>query len=65
MLTRLVPEIQRTADLIQEISAASNEQNAGAEQINKAPEPAGSRYPAECLFFRGNGVNIGRTLQPG
>ncbi|GAB1410123.1 hypothetical protein MASR1M90_12770 [Desulfovibrionales bacterium] len=36
MLTRLVPEIQRTADLIQEISAASNEQNAGAEQINKA-----------------------------
>ncbi|GAB1410069.1 hypothetical protein MASR1M90_12230 [Desulfovibrionales bacterium] len=36
MLTRLVPDIQRTADLVQEISAASNEQNAGAEQINKA-----------------------------
>ncbi|NLY40816.1 MAG: chemotaxis protein, partial [Desulfovibrionales bacterium] len=36
MLVQLVPEIQRTADLVQEISAASNEQNAGAEQINKA-----------------------------
>ena len=36
MLTRIVPDIQRTADLVQEINAASNEQNAGAGQINKA-----------------------------
>jgi len=36
MLTKLVPDIQRTADLIQEIAAASSEQNSGAEQINKA-----------------------------
>ena len=36
MLTKLVPDIQRTAELVQEISAASNEQNAGAEQINRA-----------------------------
>jgi len=36
MLTRLVPDIQRTAELVQEISGASNEQNSGAEQINKA-----------------------------
>lgn len=36
MLAKLVPDIQRTAELVQEISAASNEQNAGAEQINKA-----------------------------
>jgi len=36
MLAKIVPDIQRTADLIQEIAAASNEQNAGAEQINKA-----------------------------
>ncbi|MBF0343637.1 MAG: MCP four helix bundle domain-containing protein [Nitrospirae bacterium] len=36
MLLKLVPDIQKTAELIQEISAASNEQNAGAEQINKA-----------------------------
>jgi methyl-accepting chemotaxis protein len=36
MLTRIVPDIQKTAELVQEISAASNEQNIGAEQINKA-----------------------------
>ncbi|MBF0449712.1 MAG: MCP four helix bundle domain-containing protein [Candidatus Magnetomorum sp.] len=36
MLDRMVPDIQRTAELVQEISAASNEQNTGAEQINRA-----------------------------
>jgi len=36
MLAELVPDIQKTAELVTEISAASNEQNAGAEQINKA-----------------------------
>ncbi|MGK5091943.1 methyl-accepting chemotaxis protein [Deltaproteobacteria bacterium TL4] len=36
MLQELVPAIQRTAELVQEISAASSEQNSGAEQINKA-----------------------------
>lgn len=36
LLKKIVPDIQRTADLVQEISAASNEQNAGANQINKA-----------------------------
>lgn len=36
MLSKLVPDIQRTADLVQEITAASKEQDTGAEQINKA-----------------------------
>lgn len=36
MLAKLVPDIQKTSELVQEISAASNEQNSGAEQINKA-----------------------------
>jgi methyl-accepting chemotaxis protein len=36
MLLQIVPDIQKTAELVQEISAASNEQNAGTEQINKA-----------------------------
>ncbi|QWR76734.1 methyl-accepting chemotaxis protein [Candidatus Magnetomonas plexicatena] len=36
MLRQLVPDIQKTAELVQEISAASSEQNAGADQINKA-----------------------------
>jgi methyl-accepting chemotaxis protein len=36
MLTTMLPDIQRTAELVQEISAASREQDTGAEQINKA-----------------------------
>jgi methyl-accepting chemotaxis protein len=36
MLSRLVPDIQKTAELVQEISAASREQNSGTQQINKA-----------------------------
>ena len=36
MLERLVPDIQKTAELVQEITAASREQDTGAEQINKA-----------------------------
>jgi len=36
MLGNLVPSIQRTAELVQEISAASKEQDAGAEQIQSA-----------------------------
>jgi methyl-accepting chemotaxis protein len=36
MLTKIVPDIRKTADLVQEINAASNEQSSGAEQINRA-----------------------------
>jgi methyl-accepting chemotaxis protein len=36
MLEKLVPDIQKTAELVQEISAASNEQNVGTGQINTA-----------------------------
>ena len=36
MLVKMVPDIQRTAELVQEITASSKEQDAGAEQINKA-----------------------------
>jgi len=36
MLAHLVPNIEQTARLIQEISAASHEQKAGADQINLA-----------------------------
>jgi methyl-accepting chemotaxis protein len=34
MLSKIVPDIQKTAQLVQEITAASNEQNVGVEQIN-------------------------------
>jgi methyl-accepting chemotaxis protein len=36
MLKNILPDIQKTAELVQEISAASNEQNTGADQINRA-----------------------------
>ena len=36
MLEKLVPDIQKTAELVQEISASSNEQRTGVEQVNKA-----------------------------
>jgi methyl-accepting chemotaxis protein len=36
MLTRLVPDIRRTAELVTEISAACREQDIGASQVNEA-----------------------------
>ncbi|CAH2601888.1 HAMP domain-containing protein [Rhodovastum atsumiense] len=36
MLARLVPDIRRTAELVEEITAACREQDVGAEQINQA-----------------------------
>lgn len=36
MLNEMVPAIRKTADLVQEIAAASNEQNSGVTQINSA-----------------------------
>ena len=36
MLNQMVPDIQKTAELVMEISAACREQDTGAEQINKA-----------------------------
>jgi methyl-accepting chemotaxis protein len=36
MLAKLVPDIQRTAELVLEINGSSREQNEGAAQVNKA-----------------------------
>src|SRR5204862_5053737 len=36
MLTRLVPDIRRTAELVSEISAACREQDIGAAQVHEA-----------------------------
>ena len=36
MLRQIVPDIQKTAELVQEISAASMEQRTGVEQVNRA-----------------------------
>jgi len=36
MLAKLVPNIRKTAELVQEIASASREQHSGVQQINKA-----------------------------
>ncbi|MCI4626323.1 MAG: bacteriohemerythrin, partial [Candidatus Magnetoovum sp. WYHC-5] len=36
VLNKLVPDIQKTSELVQEITAASNEQTSGSQQIDKA-----------------------------
>ncbi|MES0363690.1 MAG: methyl-accepting chemotaxis protein [Desulfobacteria bacterium] len=36
MLEQMVPDIRKTAELVQEIAAASGEQNDGANQVNRA-----------------------------
>ncbi|MFW5643643.1 MAG: methyl-accepting chemotaxis protein [Alkalispirochaeta sp.] len=36
MIAAIIPDIRRTAELVQEINAASQEQSSGAEQINSA-----------------------------
>jgi methyl-accepting chemotaxis protein len=36
LLSRILPDVQRTAELVQEITAASREQDQGTTQINKA-----------------------------
>lgn len=36
MLEQIIPDIKRTAELIDEIAAASNEQDSGSQQINRA-----------------------------
>ncbi|MDP2847714.1 MAG: methyl-accepting chemotaxis protein [Humidesulfovibrio sp.] len=36
MLSTIVPDIERTSELVQEISAACREQTTGADQVNKA-----------------------------
>ena len=36
LLAKILPDVQKTAELVQEISAASREQDSGSAQINKA-----------------------------
>jgi len=36
LLAKILPDVQKTAELVQEITAASREQDTGAAQINKA-----------------------------
>ncbi|WP_193771264.1 methyl-accepting chemotaxis protein [Candidatus Magnetaquicoccus inordinatus] len=48
-LARLVPDIQRTAELVQEIADASAEQNQGAQQVNQAIQQLDQVIQANAL----------------
>ena len=53
LMTEIVPDIQKTSHLIQEISAANLEQSAGADQINSAIQATKHGNPTKCSNFRG------------
>jgi hypothetical protein len=63
LLEQMVPDICKTADLVQEISAASSEQSAGLGQINR--ESVEPDDPAKRRQLRRTGRHIGRNEQPG
>ena len=73
MLTRLVPDIQKTSELVKEISAASNEQNSGADQINRALQEldqviqqnagAAEQLSSTSEELASQAVNLQRTIE--
>ena len=52
LLAKIQPDVQRTADLVQEISAACREQDTGASQINKALQQLDSVIQQNCDGLR-------------
>ena len=62
MLAKLVPDIQKTAELVQEISAASKEQTIGRGPDQRGDPTAQSGDPAERGGRRGNGLDLGGPL---
>ena len=64
LLNVIVPNIQKTAELVQEISAASKEQDSGAEQINKAIQQLDQVIQQNASRLGGDGLHGRGTLQP-
>ena len=64
MLDKLVPDIQKTAELVQEITAASKEQDSRLRADQQGPATTGEGDPAERFGGRGNGLHHGRTHRP-
>jgi len=72
MLEQMVPDIRKTAELVQEIAAASSEQNAGAAQINKAIQQldhvtqqnasAAEQMSSTAEELASQAVHLGRTI---
>jgi len=73
MLTKMVPDIRQTAELVQEITSASSEQNAGAEEINRAVQELDSviqqnassseELAATANEFTGHATSLQQSMQ--
>ncbi len=65
MLAKLVPDIQKTAELVQEISAASKEQSGGADQINSSLQQLNQVVQQNAGCDGRDGFHGGRAVVPG
>ncbi len=64
MLTQIVPDIQKTAELVQEISAAIRRAERGGRADQQGDSAARPDHPAERLGFRGDGEHGRGALRP-
>ena len=65
LLDEMVPNIKKTSDLVQEITAASEEQSSGVGQINAAVSQLSQTHAAERLELGGAGGHRRRDERPG
>ncbi len=65
MLTRLVPDIRKTAELVSEISAACREQDIGSSQINEAIQQLDKVTQQNAGASEENVGHVGRARRPG
>jgi hypothetical protein len=65
MLTSLVPDIRKTAELVAEISAACREQDIGASPDQRSDPAARQGHPAERRRLRRDVGDLGRAGRPG
>jgi hypothetical protein len=65
MFDALVPNIRKTSDLVQEISAASEEQSSGVRQINGAVIQLSETTQMNAARLRRTGRHCGRDERPG
>ncbi len=65
LLDEIVPSIKKTSDLVQEISAASQEQSSGVAQINSAVTQLSQTTQQNARFVGRARRDCGRDERPG
>lgn len=63
LITNVVPEIEKTARLVQEIAASSDEQNSGANQVNNALQALNQITQNNVALFEGLKGNADELTQ--